>query len=514
MDYYGDMDILVVTVPGSTHVLVAWDLQHHIRQTLYDQGFYWASWGPGIRVTYRTGRLRNEFTFQGTFKSLESDGGLQIIGVDRPFLVIEVADRGGYKYAREKAIESLMGSRGTTRFAIIVDLIQKTEISETDVDESFNMSDNTDDGEASGDENDSDEETDVAAESQHTNIVLSASRSNKRAAESDVDGNNIDKKRRAFSASPPPSESAIVEENSPSPKSPPSWDAAVTTSPKEYNMYSSIAMTVLTTRLIQHPTVPGKKQRICVPLIHKAEIWPAPPGPDVTFRFTWEDMNTKNYPPELRGRLFSVHFGWLHKILVKHFSGESEIPIMNEDDEDEVEAKWDDGCGEFRIYEDVDEGSVHDDDETASEDYGSDFSDYEDPSDDEDAPNNIENESPVPDDVFDENDENRFVDDEEALNILEEAEDGLPPRRHAADQFYDVDEFHDIEEESDDDEYKYQAPLGAGLEVILEEDEHMAEAEKLIDETEEFMVYMNELIAKSATCQQCIVDDARELLEA
>lgn len=578
MDYFGDAGLLVVTIPGRTHILLAWELQHHIRQTLYGQGFFWRVWGPGIRNVCRTGPWKNEFTCEGAdMSSLESEGGLRIIGVTRPFLTIEVADKGGYKRASERAIESLMGSNGNIRFAIIVDLVQKpriepsvssvesnyvidltkddetderaefgninivpspsnsnkravgdkldgrividlTEDEETDVnvkntnDEETNVhgmeetggegtdvnaKEDTEDKETNvnvkntkdeetnvhGKEETGDEGTDVNAKDKETNaktnvividltndeetdergefgninMVPPASNVNKRAAEDDVDDSYIHTKRHA-PCTGPPSPSASVEVNSTKFHRDSSVCSSIIPSVAAHQMYASITMTVLTTRVVQHSSAPGKKQRICVTLIDKAECWPAIPGPNVIFRFTWEDMNAKSYPTELQGRLFSIDFGWLHDLLQLHFTGDCQVPEMDSDDEHEVEQIYDYPTGELPIHEDhenpVDSGRK------VSEDNGSEPHDSEYPFNDEDI-----------------------------------IHDGYPPD-NSDNEIPAVNESHVRK-----DTFRSRLP------VIKEEDEHMAEAEMMIDGSEEFMDYMNGLIS----CGGCHADASRKL---
>lgn len=504
MDYFGDTAVLVVTIPGFTHDMVVWDSQQHIRQSLFEQGFYWPSWGHDIRIVGRAGTVNQEFKREGApSSSFESDGGLHIHGLTFPFLIIEVADTGSYQHTRRKVIESLMGSKGNTRFAIIIDLVQTTDVNPKDIDDAiFNVSEITDE-----------EETNVAAESGNVNVAPAASGSNKRVAEDESDDTNIDRKHRASSAGPPPVAFPAVEENPPSRQSPTPSNSSVcapTFSPALPHVYASVTVTVLTTRLIQHPTIPGKKQRICVSLINNAECWPAVPGRDVIFRFTWEDMNTKNYPAELQGRMFSINFRWFHDLLVSHFTGHSELPDMNSDDEDEVELKWYDGGEEFH----VDENAVLGNEDVRSE---SGKASHHDDNEFPDHPNPYEN------------DRYALGDDEEALNDVEQALDNLgqvlnnvgdalneveDALKDAEYEYYDVDGSTLLEEEPDDYYSTSQVDkprFVTGLEVIPELDELMAETEGIIDETEGFMDEIDGLLDKIGDCQQCHADTVRGL---
>lgn len=125
IDDFGDISKLVITIPSNAHELVAVNAQYHMRQSLFDQGFCWPNWS--IYSIQCTGSADRELARTGHNPSvLQPDGSIKIAGLDVPFLIIEVADTESQKHARTKSGKLLMGSKGRTRFVVLVDLICKT----------------------------------------------------------------------------------------------------------------------------------------------------------------------------------------------------------------------------------------------------------------------------------------------------------------------------------------------------------------------------------------------------
>lgn len=337
MDYFGDSALFIITLPGTTHELVAWDSQNQLRQTLFEQGFYWPAWGNdlGSIIPAGTSSIEPKPHGSSTSKSaFQPDGSLQINGLKYPFLVIEVADTEGYRHARTKANELLMGSKGKIRFAIIIDLVRKTakQIQE----EATPVSADTESVDTGADDTENDEnQSEVTFEVERAHPIRSAPSTKRMAQDLVDDGLDLvpSKKRRASSASPSPPRSdsgSCIGSSDTTPVSPTLPPMAPP------SRYARATVTVITTRLVPHSKFPTKQARILKTLIDEAECWPTAPGPDVVFRFTWEDMNTKDYPAELQGRVFSVSFDWLHKVLESYFRGLNVVPDMDSDDEDDV----------------------------------------------------------------------------------------------------------------------------------------------------------------------------------
>lgn len=325
IDYFGDISKLVITIPSRAHELVAVNAQYYVRQFLFDQGFYWPQWGGSIDRIEFTGSADRKMPRAGQNPSVfQPDGSLNLAGVDLPFLIIEVADTESYKHARTKSRKFLMGSKGRTRFVILVDLIRKTskEMQEPAFMEGPESEDGpeSDDGPGSDDGPKSDEgpEFDELGTPEISLPAQPCPESNKRAAQDDGDSPGINKRTRTLSPEPP--ESPTLP-----PLQPPT-------------PYSRATVTVLTTRVIIAPN--GNKVRTMKKLIDEAECWPTMPAQDVCFSFSWDDMNVEDYPAELRGCTYTIRFEWLNGLLHRHFGvfeGVPRIRADSDDVEDEVD---------------------------------------------------------------------------------------------------------------------------------------------------------------------------------
>lgn len=265
-----------------------------MRQSLFDQGFYWPEWGGKIdRIEY-TGSANRTLTRPGQNPSIfQPDGSLKIAGLNLPFLIIEVADTESYKHARTKSKKFLMGSKGKTRFVILIDLVRK---SRKEMDEMV-----LNDG----------PESDDPGEPLPAQLFPEG---NKRAAQGDDNSPGINKRTRTTSPQHSPTLPPLL------PRAP----------------YSRATATVLTTRIIDHPRLKGQKLRTMDKLIDAAECWPAMPAQDVCFSFSWDDMNVANYPAELQDRKFTVRFEWLNELLQSHFGVLRGLPTMLDDTGDVV----------------------------------------------------------------------------------------------------------------------------------------------------------------------------------
>lgn len=343
IDYFGDLSHLVITIPSKAHELVATNAQHTIRQSLFDQSFYWPEWGGVIDRIECTGSADRKLTRAGHNPSLfQPDGSLNLAGVDLPFLIIEVADTESYKHARTKSKSFLMGSKGQTRFVILIDLIRKSakEMKESALGEPESdaapQSDGSDDG--------------LGGESLPAQPFPEG---NKRAAQDNDDLPEIKKRTRTTSPEQPPASPTLP----PLPRLTP---------------YSRATVTVLTTRIIANPKRKGRKLLKIFKLIDEAECWPALPAQDVYFTFSWEDMDMEDYPVELRDSKFTIRFEWLNELLQRHFGGFKSVPRARDHtgddsvDEDESELDEEDVAMErervWAVEAKVDSGKVESDD--------------------------------------------------------------------------------------------------------------------------------------------------------
>lgn len=193
-----------------------------------------------------------------------------------------------------------MGSKGKIRFVILVDLMRK---SRKEMNISFDDGPKSDDGI-------SDVEDDVGESTR----AQSFPEGNKRSAQDNDVSTETNKRTRTAS----PAQSPTLP-----PVSPPA-------------PYSRATVTVLTTSLIDHPSLKGKKLRTMHTLIDGAECWPAMPAQEVCFSFSWDDMGVANYPAELRDSKFTVRFDWLNETLERQFGGFREGPTMLDDSDDVV----------------------------------------------------------------------------------------------------------------------------------------------------------------------------------
>lgn len=287
-----------------------------------------------------TGSADRKLTRAGHNPSLfQPDGSLNLAGVDLPFLIIEVADTESYKHARTKSKSFLMGSKGQTRFVILIDLIRK---SAKEMKEAALVKPESDDGPGSDDGLDG--------------ASLSAQpfpEGNKRAAQDHTDLPGTNKRTRTASPEHPP----------PSPTLPPL---------PRLTPYSRATVTVLTTRIIANPNRKGRKLLKIFKLIDEAECWPAMPAQDVCFTFSWEDMDMEDYPVELRDCKFTIRFEWLNELLQRHFGVFKSVPRARDHtgddlvDEDESELDEEDVAMErerlWAVEAKVDSGKVESDD--------------------------------------------------------------------------------------------------------------------------------------------------------
>lgn len=333
IDYFGDHSRLVITIPGLGHETVAADGQYSLRQSLFDQGFYWPGWGGSIKSIEFTGSADRTFPGPGKSTVLQPDGSLQISGQNLPFLVIEVADTESYRHARTKARNFLMGSKGKIRFVILIDLMRKTpnEMVNTPLVKAEPGSD----------------EPNAPEESSRTQPFLEG---NKRAAQDNDDDNESPEiTKRARTASPAPQSPILPVVLPPAP-------------------YSRATVTVFTTSVIDHPKLTAKRLRTMDTLIDAAECWPSMPAQDVCFTFSWDDMNVKDYPVELRNCKFTVRFEWLHETMERKFGLFQGFPTMQDDSSDMVyESDTEPDSEEERerlwaVEEKVDSGKVESDD--------------------------------------------------------------------------------------------------------------------------------------------------------
>lgn len=184
-----------------------------------------------------------------------------------------------------------MGSKGKTRFVILIDLIRKTakEMKEPAVNGL---------------------QSDELGGLRESLPAQPFPEGNKRAAPENTDSEEINKRPRTASPALPPS---------------PTLPPLLPVTP-----YSRATVTVLTTRNIDHPEKKGLKLCTVEKLIDEAECWPTMPAEDVCFTFSWEDMNVMNYPTELRGRTFTVRFEWLNELLQDLFGVFPEMPTMQD----------------------------------------------------------------------------------------------------------------------------------------------------------------------------------------
>lgn len=123
IDYYSDRRLIIITIPGLPHGLLA-TFDNDMRESLVSQGFLWPSWDTqrlkscgAARITLVHGRTRRE---------TQPDGGLKILNQKLPFLLVEVADSQEYDNVLEKASWMLKHSKEKIRFAILIKLVRAT----------------------------------------------------------------------------------------------------------------------------------------------------------------------------------------------------------------------------------------------------------------------------------------------------------------------------------------------------------------------------------------------------
>lgn len=337
INYFGHRSLLTITIPGQPHEFVAVNSQIFIRQALFDQGFYWPSWGDDIERVQYTGAADCNVGDKENQSWLQPDGSLVISGSDMPFMVIEVADSETYEHARAKASTLLKRSKGSIRFVIIINLIRVTA-REAGMESAAQV----------GQRDKPEPEITTLGDESSGRLIL-----NKRAArDSDplIEPESTKKLRGEYEHTPPVA-SAPETETSPkeTPPSSPHLPPLLPTS------YSCATVTVLTSTLTPHPKLPGKRQRSITTLVDTAKCWPAFPGPESTFSFSWDDINVAEYPAEMKGRTFTISWGWLHTLLTKRFTAHENVPKGMVDGDDVVEGSSeetgvvDDGWEEERI---------------------------------------------------------------------------------------------------------------------------------------------------------------------
>lgn len=320
LNYFGDRSILIITVPGLHHESVAVNSQHVIRQALYDQGFYWPAWGNIHHIVF-TGSANQSVSGGNKQSSIQPDGGLAIPGQKMPFMVIEVADTETYQHVRAKARHVLHHAKGQIRFAVIIDLIRGTI-------------------EAPQRGSNSSSDCDRSLPGSPTPVHEAPGCSKRPARDSDSSASKMKshkKFRRETSDSSSPSTAGDQlhgGENTSSRKS-----TAPTDPPGNVNpavpllidaIYSAANVTVFAIKLVDSPSTSGGKRRVITTPVDAIECWPAMPGLDSEFTFTWADMGVKEYPAELRDRTFTISWGWLNTLIAHLCAPPTNVPIVDE----------------------------------------------------------------------------------------------------------------------------------------------------------------------------------------
>lgn len=249
--------------------------------------------------------------------SIQPDGSLEINGQKMPFMIIEVADTETYQHAGAKTRHLLHCAKGQIRFGIIINLIRSSTICISQCDSS--SSDRSGPGSPTRVS-----ESPVSSKRPANDSSASKMKSNKKAR--GETGNSV-------SPSTPDhvSDTASSSESTSSTESSCSIDPAIP--PPFLPLYSTATVTVLASKLIASPTSSGGRRRVIVCPIDAVECWPAIPGPESEFKFTWADMGVKEYPAELRDQTFTISWGWLNSLMTRLCTPPAHVPMLDDDEE-------------------------------------------------------------------------------------------------------------------------------------------------------------------------------------
>lgn len=95
-----------------------------MQRSLVAHGFLWPGWGPVWLGS--SGATTISLTKRKQIRTLQPDGGLQVLCQTLPFLIVEVANSQDYGEVLQQASWVLESSRGKIRFAIVIKLVNGT----------------------------------------------------------------------------------------------------------------------------------------------------------------------------------------------------------------------------------------------------------------------------------------------------------------------------------------------------------------------------------------------------
>lgn len=307
-----------------------------MQQSLIAQGFLWPDWAPVWLGS--SGATTISLTHRAQKRTLQPDGGLQVLCQKLPFLIVEVANSQDYTEVIDKASWVLQASRGKIRFAIVIKLVNRTPKEMKDEEE-------RDCGRVAGkrvlDELGSSPPRGVpkrvrtddpgsAFGSPQRNEIYDADLPAAPSPQSSSELSSVSVESHdpissgarniypiaipvahATPSQPDTNESVIPSTPPPPPSPSPPQQSPPLPPPRAHNPRATLSRAHVT---VLSSVLSGTHRKATV-ILDSIEFWPTPPRAQDTFSFSWDDMPTPQYPDALRGRRYTLDFGWLHSTL-------------------------------------------------------------------------------------------------------------------------------------------------------------------------------------------------------
>lgn len=123
IDYFGELSKMTIRCPGYGHEVLATAVHASTRQSLFNQGFYWPSWG--INLNYIELKRSSAIAIQNKDapnSCFQPDGALAVKGTVLQFLAVEVRDSQSTRCTQQKAERYLLNTEGNIFYVVIIDL--------------------------------------------------------------------------------------------------------------------------------------------------------------------------------------------------------------------------------------------------------------------------------------------------------------------------------------------------------------------------------------------------------
>lgn len=218
--------------------------------------------------------------------SFHLDGSLEIAENDTTFMAIEVVDGQSYRYGRRKASALMKGSNGKIRFVVLIDLIRG--ISEGSGQQN-NLSNDLISGGGSG-------STNQSPIFRGSDPALRPNSRKRPRGEGITFSSPLEAVELGATADP------TTNEDLPD----------ITHHPQM--AYTRATVTVFSSYIRPHATLPGIWEGIITTPVNAVECWPAAPAPESKVSFTWDETSVLAYPAAMKGKMFTMEWGWLHAL--------------------------------------------------------------------------------------------------------------------------------------------------------------------------------------------------------